>query len=98
MSSIHNTAAWLPGVGKRLDVSPSEIPVPGENELLIEVSQAMAWKLVRLNQGLKHPRHTRLVTDILRPTGKGCCSSASRVQDPGRYPSVSTYIPHDPWT
>lgn len=38
MSSIQNTAAWLPAVGKKLELGPSEIPVPGDNELLIEVS------------------------------------------------------------
>ncbi|KAH6953540.1 chaperonin 10-like protein [Fusarium avenaceum] len=37
MSSIQNTAAWLPAVGKKLELGPSEIPVPGDNELLIEV-------------------------------------------------------------
>ncbi|KAI6753913.1 hypothetical protein HG530_013089 [Fusarium avenaceum] len=37
MSSLQNTAAWLPAVGKKLELGPSEIPVPGGNELLIEV-------------------------------------------------------------
>ncbi|KAI8402269.1 hypothetical protein FOFC_17576 [Fusarium oxysporum] len=32
-----NTAAWLPGVGKPLEVRPADIPAPGEGELLIEV-------------------------------------------------------------
>jgi hypothetical protein len=58
MSSLQNTAAWLPGIGKRLEVGPSEIPVPNGNELLIEVSKArpgflspLAWKLVDTDRG-----------------------------------------------
>ncbi|EGU73936.1 hypothetical protein FOXB_15553, partial [Fusarium oxysporum f. sp. conglutinans Fo5176] len=36
MASAQNTAAWLPGVGKPLEVRPADIPAPGEGELLIE--------------------------------------------------------------
>jgi NADPH:quinone reductase-like Zn-dependent oxidoreductase len=39
MASAQNTAAWLPGVGKPLEVRPADIPAPGEGELLIEVSE-----------------------------------------------------------
>lgn len=41
MASTENTAAWLPGVGKPVEVRPAEIPVPGKGELLVEVSQVM---------------------------------------------------------
>ncbi|EXA30428.1 hypothetical protein FOVG_18197 [Fusarium oxysporum f. sp. pisi HDV247] len=37
MASTQNTAAWLPGVGKTLEVRPADIPAPGIGELLIEV-------------------------------------------------------------
>ncbi|KAH7169751.1 uncharacterized protein B0J16DRAFT_376652 [Fusarium flagelliforme] len=37
MASTQNTAAWLPGVGKPLEVRPADIPAPGVGELLIEV-------------------------------------------------------------
>ncbi|KAK9311584.1 chaperonin 10-like protein [Lipomyces starkeyi] len=36
MPPIQNLAAWLPGVGKELQVAPASTPYPGENELLIE--------------------------------------------------------------
>ncbi|KAF9768563.1 hypothetical protein IL306_014139 [Fusarium sp. DS 682] len=38
MAFTQNTAAWLPGVGKPLEVGSSETPAPAEGELLIEVS------------------------------------------------------------
>ncbi|KAF5648565.1 alcohol dehydrogenase [Fusarium sp. NRRL 52700] len=37
MALKQNIAAWLQGVGKPLEVCPSDIPTPGEGELLIEV-------------------------------------------------------------
>ncbi|KAK3311658.1 chaperonin 10-like protein [Chaetomium strumarium] len=37
MTSTQNTAAWLPGVGKELEVGPADTPVPDNNELLVEV-------------------------------------------------------------
>ncbi|RYC79200.1 hypothetical protein BFJ63_vAg17922 [Fusarium oxysporum f. sp. narcissi] len=37
MTSTQNTAAWLPGVGKALEVRPADTPVPDKGELLIEV-------------------------------------------------------------
>ncbi|KAF4343976.1 alcohol dehydrogenase [Fusarium beomiforme] len=37
MELTQNTAAWLPGVGKQLELGPSETPAPGDGELLIEV-------------------------------------------------------------
>jgi hypothetical protein len=39
MVSDQNVAAWLPGVGKPLEVRSAETPVPGEGELLVEVSE-----------------------------------------------------------
>ncbi|PNP73417.1 hypothetical protein FNYG_13244 [Fusarium nygamai] len=42
MASTQNTAAWLPGVGKPLEVRPADIPAPGEGELLIEVKAVAA--------------------------------------------------------
>lgn len=60
MASTQNTAAWLPGVGKTLEVRPADIPAPGIGELLIEVSEVIpilpkysAWEtfLVRLYWG-----------------------------------------------
>jgi NADPH:quinone reductase-like Zn-dependent oxidoreductase len=62
MALTENTAAWLPGVGKQLEVRPAEIPVPGEGELLVEVSKAMKTShmdipsQVYLFQGLKTQR------------------------------------------
>ncbi|KAK4112879.1 GroES-like protein [Canariomyces notabilis] len=37
MTSPQNIAAWLPGVGKQLEVGPADTPVPDNNELLVEV-------------------------------------------------------------
>jgi hypothetical protein len=33
----HNIAAWLPGVGKRVEIKPADKPVPKGGELLIQV-------------------------------------------------------------
>ncbi|KAH6870896.1 chaperonin 10-like protein [Thelonectria olida] len=40
MASTQNTAAWLPGVGKPLEVRPADTPVPDKGELLVEVKAA----------------------------------------------------------
>lgn len=40
MSKSSNFAAWLPGVGKELDLGSAEIPEPGEGEILIEVHRS----------------------------------------------------------
>ncbi|CAI6074288.1 unnamed protein product [Clonostachys chloroleuca] len=37
MATAENTAAWLPGIGKPLEVRPADMPVPAKGELLIEV-------------------------------------------------------------
>jgi hypothetical protein len=41
MATAQNTAAWLPGVGKPLEIRPAETPDPEEGELLVEVSELM---------------------------------------------------------
>ena len=41
MATTQNTAAWLPGVGKPLEIRPADIPDPDEGELLVEVSEVM---------------------------------------------------------
>jgi hypothetical protein len=38
MSEIHNLAAWLPAVGAKLELRPAPISEPGQDELLIQVS------------------------------------------------------------
>ena len=35
MSDNTNSAAWQPRVGMPLEVGPAEMPVPGENEILV---------------------------------------------------------------
>ncbi|KAI4681710.1 uncharacterized protein J4E84_007305 [Alternaria hordeiaustralica] len=42
MAGYQNKAAWLPGVGKPVDVGPADIPEPGPEELLIEVKVVAA--------------------------------------------------------
>jgi hypothetical protein len=37
MTEYQNKAAWLPGVGKQIEIGPADIPEPGPRELLIEV-------------------------------------------------------------
>lgn len=37
MAAYQNIAAWLPGVGKQVEIGPADIPEPGPGELLIEV-------------------------------------------------------------
>jgi hypothetical protein len=37
MTEYQNIAAWLPGVGKQVEIGPADIPEPGPEELLIEV-------------------------------------------------------------
>jgi hypothetical protein len=41
MTSTQNTAAWLPGVGKLLEVRPAETPFPAKGDLLVEVSERL---------------------------------------------------------
>ncbi|THC90635.1 hypothetical protein EYZ11_009897 [Aspergillus tanneri] len=36
MSPVANLAAWLPGIGREIEVAPADMHEPGENELLIE--------------------------------------------------------------
>lgn len=38
MAATQNTAAWLPAVGKQVEIGPADVPDPGLGELLIEVS------------------------------------------------------------
>jgi len=40
MAEYQNKAAWLPGVGKQVEIGPADIPEPGPEELLIEVRNA----------------------------------------------------------
>lgn len=37
MAGLQNAAAWLPGVGKQIELGSADIPEPGPGELLIEV-------------------------------------------------------------
>lgn len=37
MAEFQNKAAWLPGVGKQVEIGPADTPEPGPGELLIEV-------------------------------------------------------------
>jgi hypothetical protein len=37
MSDRQNIAAWLPGVGSKLELGPAPMPEPGNDELLIQV-------------------------------------------------------------
>lgn len=37
MMAHQNIAAWLPGVGKQIEIGPVDVPEPGPGELLIEV-------------------------------------------------------------
>ena len=37
MAEYQNKAAWLPGVGKQVEIGPADVPEPGPEELLIEV-------------------------------------------------------------
>ena len=39
MAEYQNKAAWLPGVGKQIEIGPADTPEPGSEELLIEVSK-----------------------------------------------------------
>jgi hypothetical protein len=41
MHSTQNIAAWLPGVGRDLEIAPADMPEPGEGELLIEASNLL---------------------------------------------------------
>jgi hypothetical protein len=41
MAEYQNEAAWLPGVGKQIEIGPADTPEPGPEELLIEVSNAV---------------------------------------------------------
>jgi hypothetical protein len=38
MAVNQNFAAWLPGVGKQIEIGHADIPEPGPGELLVEVS------------------------------------------------------------
>ncbi|KAH7400099.1 chaperonin 10-like protein [Cadophora sp. MPI-SDFR-AT-0126] len=42
MAEYQNKAAWLPGVGKQVEIGPADIPEPGPGELLIEVKVVAA--------------------------------------------------------
>ena len=46
MTEQQNIAAWLPGVGKSVEVGPAHIPEPGQDELLIEVCKIDLFTLV----------------------------------------------------
>jgi hypothetical protein len=39
MSDRQNIAAWLPGVGSKLELGPGPMPEPGNDELLIQVGE-----------------------------------------------------------
>jgi NADPH:quinone reductase-like Zn-dependent oxidoreductase len=39
MTVNQNFAAWLPGVGKQIEVSHADVPEPGAGEILVEVSK-----------------------------------------------------------
>jgi len=49
IQSMSNLAAWLPGVGKPLEIGPAELPHPGPNEIVVEnkavALQPADWKL-----------------------------------------------------
>ncbi|KAK4895544.1 hypothetical protein LTR27_006327 [Elasticomyces elasticus] len=61
MATYQNMAAWLPGVGKQVEVGPADTPEPGPGELLIEVkaiaSQPAEYKIQdgSLPYPLKYP-------------------------------------------
>ncbi|WQF90192.1 Putative GroES-like superfamily, alcohol dehydrogenase-like, trans-enoyl reductase [Colletotrichum destructivum] len=42
MATHQNIAAWLPGVGKQVEIGPADIPDPGPGELLIKVQVVAA--------------------------------------------------------
>jgi hypothetical protein len=57
MSDRQNIAAWLPGVGAKLELGSAPMPEPGKDELLIQVGksttgkpQAKPFDLIRLKQ------------------------------------------------
>ena len=39
MAVNQNFAAWLPGVGKQIEIGHADVPEPGPGELLVEVSR-----------------------------------------------------------
>jgi hypothetical protein len=41
MPSTENIAAWLPGVGRDLEIAPADVPEPSKGELLIEASNVL---------------------------------------------------------
>ena len=54
MSDRQNIAAWLPGVGAKLELGPAPMSEPGKDELLIQVgdNQKHANLATRLNNSI----------------------------------------------
>jgi hypothetical protein len=107
MAVHQNTAAWLPAVGKRVEVRPANTPEPGPGELLIEVSKTEAEDHEG-NQGsttlgdhisflsFSSSLCTWVLTiDII--TGQSGRCAASRIQDPRRNTAVSVGVSHYHW-
>jgi hypothetical protein len=93
MAEYQNKAAWLPGVGKQLEIGPADVPEPGPEELLIEVS--IVNKEVHL---LCSP--STLCTEILitnMMTGQSGRRPASRIQDSRGNTPVSAELPDYHW-
>jgi hypothetical protein len=84
MAEYQNKAAWLPGVGKQVEIGPADTPEPGPGELLIEVRNVN-----------KEVNLCFLTTDIM--TGQSGRCPASRIQDPRGNTPVSTELPHYHW-
>ena len=107
MAVHQNTAAWLPAVGKRVEVRSANTPEPGPGELLIEVSKTKTEDHERKQGNTTLGGHffllsfsSSLCTWVLTvdiTTGQSGRCAASRIQDPRRNTAVSVGVSHCHW-
>jgi NADPH:quinone reductase-like Zn-dependent oxidoreductase len=87
MATTQNTAAWLPGVGKSLEIRPAETPDPEEGELLVEVS-----KVMRIPSSVC-PRGSRLTLLMVQVKAVAVQPAEYKIQEgvlpfPLKYPTI----------
>lgn len=93
MAEYQNKAAWLPGVGKQIEIGPANTPEPGPGELLIEV------RILNKESDSLCSQSSICEESLATNMMAGQCGRcpASRIQDSRGDTPVSAELPHDHW-
>ena len=93
MAEYQNKAAWLPGVGKQIEIDPTDTPDPGPGELLIEVRILNKKAGSLCSQSILCEES--LATSMM--TGQSGRCPASRIKDLKGNTPVSAKLPEYHW-